>query len=68
MRTRIFIAVTASDRPQRNAGTGRRGKPSHKFPATLRAHLAGVATRKPVEIWFADAMRATPRGLTFRLY
>src|SRR3954447_8572443 len=27
------------------------------FPATLRAHLTGISTRKPVEIWFQDEAR-----------
>jgi transposase len=36
---------------------GRPLRPSKNLPTTLRAHLAGVAQGKPVEIWFQDEAR-----------
>jgi transposase len=37
------------------------------FPATLSAHLAGVAMGKPVEIWFQMLWARTPPGLTSQM-
>src|SRR3954453_22786613 len=49
-RTSVAVRVT-------RLRTGARSRRLKNFPATLRAHLTGIATRKPVEIWFQDEAR-----------
>ena len=46
-------------RPAASSGAGRSGRRGvqKNFPRTLKAHLAGIATRTPIEIWFQDEAR-----------